>query len=124
MKALPRSLLGLAALLFASCVSPGTNSVSEWAGSWFAPSLSRADTPIEIRILKDGTAIEQIGDYRGRGTWRVAGNTARIDWDTHWIGILRPAPGGRMELATWKPGSPPDGPPDDVQPATRGGKLP
>ncbi|WP_296808060.1 hypothetical protein [Thiocapsa sp.] len=88
-------------------------------GTWSAPSLSRPETPIVIGLLPGGIATEQIGDYRGSGTWTPEGGAARIDWGKGWVGLLRPMPEGGHRLLTWKAGSPPAGPPDDDKPAER-----
>jgi quercetin dioxygenase-like cupin family protein len=89
------------------------------AGTWSAPSLSQPAVPIIFTLASDGTAIEQVGDYRGRGRWSREGDAARIAWDSGWSGLLRPAGGKAWELATWKKDSAPDGPPDDRQQARR-----
>jgi hypothetical protein len=88
-------------------------------GTWSAPSLSRPDTPIIIGLRPDGVATEQIGDYRGAGTWTREGLTAHIDWGKGWFGILQPSGDGTYRLRTWKEGSSRDGPPDDDKPAER-----
>ena len=102
-------------LLFSTAVG----ATDTFEGTWSAPSLSRPDTPIVIGLLPDGVATEQIGDYRGAGTWTSEDGSARIDWGKGWIGLLRPMPEGGYRLLTWKAGSPVAGPPDDDKPAVR-----
>lgn len=114
-----RKFILLITLLFVSCTaSRKTVSESVWLGVWSAPSLSRPDVPIQIALLKDGTATEQVGDYRGVGAWKMVGNSIRIDWHSQWVGVLRSSSDG-IQLATWRSESPKNAPPDDVQPATR-----
>lgn len=118
----PRALAGLLAAAFC-LLAPGgaAESAVPLAGDWSAPSLSRPGTPILFTLHRDGTAAEQVGEYHGKGTWSTEGDSARIRWNSGWIGLLRPTAGGGYHLLTWKAGSPPDGPPDDVQAATRRG---
>ena len=92
---------------------------ASWVGTWSAPSLSQRAVPIIVSLQADGEATEQIGDYRGAGNWKIEGNSARILWASEWIGLLRPMATGGCELLTWKKGSLPTGPPDDIQAARR-----
>lgn len=108
----------LACLLAGGCVLAPKNGDASWIGTWSAPSLSRPDTPILITLSPDGRATEQVGSYRGTGTWRTARHAALIDWASGWHGVLRRTTDG-VELRTWRAGSDPEGPPDDVQPARR-----
>lgn len=108
----------LAALLTVSCSQRETVPSFNWVGTWSFPSLSQPGVSIQIILSENGTATERIGDFQGVGSWRTVANTARIDWDSKWVGILR-SESGKIEMATWKPGSPTDGPPDDIQPASR-----
>lgn len=111
-------ILALACLLAGGCVLAPKKGDDSWIGMWSAPSLSRPATPILITLSPNGRATEQVGCYRGTGTWRIVDRAALIIWASGWRGVLRRA-GDAVELRTWKAGSDPDGPPDDVQPARR-----
>lgn len=89
-----------------------------FTGTWSAPSLSQPSTPIIVVIQPDGKATEQVGSFHGTGTWKVQNGIAQITWDSGWIGHLRIKADG-FELLTWKNDTPPNAPPDDVQPAHR-----
>ena len=100
--------------------------VSGWAGSpmliegtWSAPSLSQPSTPVIFSLFQDGSATEQVGSYRGTGTWKLEDGTVKIAWTSGWTAELRRLPTRKFELLTWKKGSSPEGPPDDIQPAQR-----
>lgn len=111
--------LGLAVALMSLLVIPGwADNELAVTGTWSAPSLSQPSTPLIFSLLPGGKATEQVGSYRGTGTWMVDGALVKITWDSGWIGHLRPSANG-FELLTWKKGSPLDGPPDDIQPAHR-----
>ena len=110
-----RPVLAFLLLLLSAVVGAG----DALEGTWSAPSLSRPETPIVIGLLPGGIATEQIGDYRGSGTWTLEDGAARIDWGKGWVGLLRPMPDGGYRLLTWKTGSSPAGPPDDDKPAVR-----
>ena len=110
-----RPVLAVLLLLLSAVVDAGDT----LEGTWSAPSLSRPETPIVIGLLPGGIATEQIGDYRGSGTWTPEDGAARIDWGKGWVGLLRPMPDGSHRLSTWKAGSPLAGPPDDDKPAER-----
>lgn len=114
MRFIPVGLLGLFTAAAAVAAPP-----TEFAGTWTAPSLSRPATRITITLRADGRAEERIGDFVGKGRWRVEQDRVRIDWNSGWLGELGPDTGGRWRLLTWKPGSDPKGPPDDDQPAVR-----
>ncbi len=88
-------------------------------GAWSAPSLSNRSVPIVFTVLPEGKATEQIGKYHGVGTWTAEGDAVRIFWASEWTGLLRPTRNGGFELLTWKKGTNPNDPPDDVQPARR-----
>jgi acetyl esterase/lipase len=93
------------------------NPALEFWGQWTTPSLSRPEIPITINLQPDGRASEQIGDYKGYGTWTVKGRSAVIHWDSGWTGILRAKTKSGWELSTWKKGTSKTNSPDDIQPA-------
>ncbi|TVQ85114.1 MAG: hypothetical protein EA400_16450 [Chromatiaceae bacterium] len=113
-----------ALLLSAASAAFADDAVPDLSGTWSAPSLSRPGQMIEIELQADGTATEQLGDDRGHGTWRQENARARIDWDSGWVGELEADAAGGHRLLTWRPGSDPDGAPDDRQPAVRHGRTP
>lgn len=88
-------------------------------GTWSAPSLSQPSIPIIISLEASGKATEQIGSYRGTGTWTKKEGAAWISWASGWVGLLQPLPDGEYQLLTWKDGTPQDAHPDDRQPITR-----
>ncbi len=103
-----------------TCIDPLVSANPEtWTGTWSAPSLSQPSIQIIIRLLPDGTATEHIGDYRGAGTWKIEGDTAKISWSSNWVGLLTPAANGGFELLTWKANNKMNEAPDDQQPARR-----
>lgn len=89
------------------------------AGRWSAPSLSQPATPILINLKADGTATEQIGAYTGAGHWEMQGTSAKIHWDSGWVGRLRKSADDMYRLETWKKESDVRQPPDDSQFAKR-----
>ena len=88
-------------------------------GTWSAPSLSQPSIPIIISLEASGEATEQIGSYRGIGTWTNKEGSAWISWASGWVGLLQPLPDDKYQLLTWKDGTPPEAHPDDAQPITR-----
>jgi hypothetical protein len=88
-------------------------------GVWLVRSLSNPEVPMVITLSAGGAVSEEIGDFRGAGTWKAEGSGARIFWDSGWEGLLRPAAKGGYELLTWKKKTPRAQPPDDTQPAAR-----
>ncbi|MEO6846544.1 MAG: hypothetical protein ABI443_04070 [Chthoniobacterales bacterium] len=88
-------------------------------GRWTAPSLSNPKVQIVFALLSEGKATEEVGSYRGTGTWKLENNAARIHWGSGWVGVLRPATRGGYELLTWKAKTLLTAPPDDIQPAKR-----
>jgi len=116
----PRSAFLLVVLvIFTQFVRAEDPEVHLLLGTWRARSLSNPELPIVITLATDGKATERIGDYHGTGTWKPVGGGIRIAWAGGWSGLLRPTSQGRVELLTWKKGTPIDGPPDDTQPAVR-----
>lgn len=119
-----RKRLGRAAGLLALWILPAfAGTPGSLEGTWSVPSLSQRATPMIFSLLPDGKATERVGTYQGEGTWKIEGDAARIHWSSGWTGLFRPSSTGGYELATWKKGSPPDGPPDDVQPARHPGEA-
>lgn len=111
---------GGAAVFLALCVFMAlTGHADSWEGRWSVPSLSQPSIPMLFSLQPGGKAAEQIGEYRGGGTWKIAGNAVRIAWDSKWEAILQPMAEGGFELLTWKKGSDPQGPPDDRQAARK-----
>jgi len=88
-------------------------------GTWLVRSLSNPELPMVVTLSSGGAVTEQIGNFRGAGTWKPEGEGARILWDSGWEGLLRPSAKGGYELLTWKKKTSRDHPPDDTQPAAR-----
>src|SRR5262245_12984660 len=110
-----KNILAAGVVLIALFMACAQAEPVSFEGTWSAPSLSQPDVPIIFSLLPGGKATEQVGAYRGVGTWKVENGTARISWASEWIGLLRPKADGGFELLTWKKGSAPDAPPDDTQ---------
>ena len=93
----------------------GNDPAATLEGRWSAPSLSQPNVRIIFSLLPGGKATEQVGSYHGTGTWKLENDSARIQWGSGWIGLLRPAKNGGYELLTWKTKTSPTAPPDDTQ---------
>lgn len=118
MRALRFLIAAITALALPQLIA-GAEPAAQYEGSWSAPSVSNPATPFICFLLPEGKATEQVGEYRGKGTWRVVDGEAVISWESGWTNVLRPAGKGGFELLTWREGRATREPPDDVQPARR-----